>query len=411
MTSSPPSARKAAQITAVLGLLSIFPPLATDMYLAALGDIADAMHTTHAGAELSLSIFFLGLCVGQLVMGPMIDGFGRKRPLLIATAVFVGTSIALTMVDNIYIFNGLRFVQALGACGGMVVGRAVVNDLYEGKSAAKAMTLLVTLLTIGPIVSPTLGSLMLGGFGWQSIFMVMGLIGALALVLSMLLVPETLPAAHRVATPFATGATSAAALIRHRDFMLPAIITGCVQGGLFAFITGSSGVFQGVFGLGSVAYGLLFAGIATALLVSGKINTWLLNQYSPARILKDGLPIYVAVTSILVAVCAMQTLWLIVVPLWLAIGAVGVLSANSMHIAMASLRGVKNIGSGIGSALLGAVQFGLAFGVSSLVAMGGTGSPLPMALGLLGPALIGFGLSLRLAQPAPADGMGVNIGA
>jgi len=388
------TSRHAAGITAVLGLLSLFPPLATDMYLSALGDIAEAMNATSSAAELSLSVFFLGLCVGQLIVGPLIDSHGRKGPLLGATALFVVTSIALPLVKHIEVFNALRFLQALGACGGMVVGRAVVNDLYEGREAAKVMTVLVMLLTIGPIVSPILGSLLLEAYGWRSNFVVMILVGLLALILSLFIVPETLAPQNRIAAPFRTGSRTAVKLLRQRDFIVPTLIAGLVQGGMFAFITGSSGVFQGVFNLGSLAYAGVFAGIATALLVFGKVNTRLLDHFSPRQILKTGLPCYVAFALILTLLSDTRELWVFIPPLWLAIGMVGLLSANAMALSM----GAARHSAGIGSAVLGAIQFGIAFTVSSSVALGGSDSPLPMALGLLLPASAALLLSLRAPQ-------------
>ncbi|WP_045391619.1 multidrug effflux MFS transporter [Falsirhodobacter sp. alg1] len=389
MPHEPLTARKAACLTAVLGLLSIFPPLATDMYLAGLGDIAVSLNASASATELSLSIFFFGLCVGQLLIGPLLDGLGRKGPLLAATALFVVTSLALIVVKDITTFNTLRFLQALGACGGMVVGRAIVNDLYEGRRAAQAMTVLVMLLTIGPIISPTLGSLLLGAFGWRSIFVVMITVGIIAFILSLIIVPETLPREKRLASPFRSGAKTAATLLQSTNFIIPAVIAGLVQAGMFAFITGSSGVFQGVFGLSAVSFGLMFAGIAVALMLFGQINNRLLDHFTPERILKTGLPCYVAFAFILTLLSSTQTLWIFIVPLWLAIGMVGLLSANAMHLAMAAARN----SAGIGSAVLGAVQFGIAFAVSSCVALGGSDSPLPMALGILIPATGAFLLS------------------
>ncbi|MBT0956175.1 multidrug effflux MFS transporter [Alphaproteobacteria bacterium KMM 3653] len=376
------SPKRMAVLTAVLGLLSLMPPLATDMYLSAMGDLARAMNASHAATELSLSLFFLGLCVGQLLIGPLIEGYGRKGPLLAGTALFCATSVALPMVQNIILFDALRFVQAIGASAGMVVGRTIVNDIYTGKRAAKAMTVLVMLLTIGPIISPTLGSLLLGRFGWESIFVTMALIAFAALILSYRLVPETLPAESRSKRPFREGASTAGLLLRHRGFLIPAVVTGLIQGGMFAFITGSSGVFQGVFGLSALSYGIVFALIAAALVMFGQINSALLNHYSPEQILNRGLPAFVASALLVVAVSGTQSIWVFAAPLWVTIGMVGMLSANAMSVTMAETRGK----AGIGSALLGAVQFGLAFAVSSGVALAGTSTALPMSLGLLLPA-------------------------
>lgn len=374
--------RHAAAVTATLGLLSLFPPLATDMYLAALGDLATSMRSTHTAAELSLSIFFLGLCMGQLLLGPLTDSYGRKRPLLVGTALFTVTSVALPLVNDIAWFNALRFVQAIGASAGMVVGRAIVKDLYEGRRAAQVMTVLVMLLTVGPIASPTLGSILLEAFGWRSIFATMALISIVAFVLSLVVLPETLPVSSRKTRPFIDGAHAAAILLSQRRFVIMALVSGLVQGGMFAFITGSSGVFQGIFGLSSLEFGIMFAVIAAALIIFGKVNGVLLNRYSPEQIVTAGLPLFVASTLFLALVSGTHTLWVFAISLWISIGMVGLLSANAMSITME----LSGEGAGMGSALLGAIQFAIAFAVSSCVALGGTATALPMSLGLLVPA-------------------------
>ncbi len=391
-------------ITCILALLSVFPPIATDMYLSAMGHLAEALNTSEAATELSLSLFFLGLCVGQLIMGPLIDGYGRKGPLLAGTALFALTSVALLLTEDVAVFNSLRFLQAIGACVGMVVGRAVVGDLVSGRAAAKMMTVLVMLMTLGPIVSPFAGSLLLGAFGWRSIFVTMVIVGVVALMLAGAALPETLPPERRATRPFATSFTRMGQLLRRARFMVPALVAGFVQGAMFAFITGSAGVFLGAFGLSTTAYGLVFAFIAAALVVFGQINNWLLNYHSPRAILNAGLPLFAVAGGVLYAVSGSQDLWVLVAPLWLAIGMVGLLSANAMTLAMEG----SPEGAGVGSALLGALQFGIAFSVSTGVALASAEGAAPMALGILIPGLAGLALWLagrrRVTQPVSAPG-------
>ncbi len=388
MTQTSLSPVRAGAITAVLGLLSLFPPLATDMYLAGIGDLAVAFKASHTAAELSLSLFFLGLCAGQLLIGPLTDGFGRKVPLLAGTVLFVLTSIILPLVDDIAVFNALRFLQAIGASAGMVVGRAIVRDLYHGRRAAQVMTVLVMLLTIGPVVSPTLGGLLLEAFGWQSIFATMATIGAVALILSLLILPETLPTSKRTRQPFASGIRTATSLLSQKGFLLMALVAALSQGGMFAFITGSSGVFQGVYGLSTHGFGLMFALIAAALIVFGRINTVLLRRFSPSQILRCGLPAFVLFAAVLTLTSGTDNVWILAFPLWLTVGMVGLLSANAMAMTME----LAENGAGMGSALLGAIQFAVAFTVSFCVALGGTATALPMCLGLLIPALLATAL-------------------
>lgn len=379
---------KSTWIIAVLALASIFPPLATDMYLPALGAMANDLNTTAAAAEFSLSVFFLGLGVGQLILGPLIDAYGRKLPLLIGISIFILTSIALVFTDNIILFNILRFLQALGACGGMVISRAIISDIYTGQDAAKNLTILVMLMTVGPILSPTIGSLLFAGLGWRSIFVVLVMIGIIAFVLVKQAVPETLAPEKRVAQPFRSAAKNAKLLIGNPRFILPTLVANLAQAAMFAFITGSSGVFQGIYGLDALDYGFAFALIAISLLVYGQINKKLLNILQPTQILSRGLPIYALMGLLCLLMVGTPHLWAFMLPLWLSIGFVSLVSANAIALAMSAAKA----SAGTGSALIGVFQFSMAFTVSSLVAWGGTHSALPMSLGIFIPALCAMAL-------------------
>lgn len=278
----------------------------------------------------------------------------------------------------------------------MVVGRAVVNDLHSGREAARMMTILVMLMTLGPILSPFLGSLLLSSLGWESIFFTMVGIGIVAFVLAAVALPETLPPEKRSATTPSHIARAFASAGSQRAFLLPAIVAGLVQGGIFAFITGSSGIFQGIYGLGNVAYGLLFAFIAAALICFGRVNTRLLNRFEPRQIADAGLPVFALSALALTISASLGNLWLLVLPLWITVGLVGLITPNVVSIAMES----GQAGSGIRSALLGGLQFAIAFTVSASVALGGTDSALSMCL----PILIASLLALALWKFAQAGG-------
>lgn len=368
----------------VLGLLSIFPPLATDMYLSALGQLAETLQTSHFGAELSLSLFFLGLCIGQLCMGVMSDVFGRKPIILIGAAVFIVTSIALTYVNNIFAFNFLRVVQAIGASSGMVISRAIVNDLYRGQHAAKLMTILVMLLTLGPIISPTLGSIILEAWGWKSIFWAMSLIGMIALFLASKILVESLPIESRHKDPIKLASVSASKLITNRYFIVWTLIAGFSQGGLFAFITGSSAIFQNGYGLSSLEYALIFALVAAALIIFGLVNNLLLRKYFSEQILEWSLPVFLLCAILATISSTVEHLGFFIFFLWLAMGFVGLVSSNAMSLAMDQ---TMNTG-GVGSAIIGAIQFAIAFLVSSVVAFIPSASALPMTIGISLSALL-----------------------
>ncbi len=367
----------------VLALLSLFPPISTDMYLSAMDQIALGLHTTHSAIELSLSLFFLGLCVGQLILGPVLDGFGRKGPLLAGTVLYVIMSICLLLANDVRVFNGLRVLQAFGACVGIVVGRVFVTDLFTGQKAAKIMTLLSALMAVGPIISPFAGSVLLSLCGWQSIFVLMILVGLLAIVLTIFTLPETLPREKRAAAPFRKAFKSYGSLLVSRPFLVSTLVTSFALAALFAFITVSSGVLKGVFGLGNIPYGLMFAFVAISLGVFSHINSKLLNHYDPVQLTTAALPVFAVLGVILLLVSGTQSLWVFIVPLWFAMGMVGLLAANGMTITMEAARH----SAGVGSALLGGIQFGIAFLCSCGVALIETGDAAPLAWGILVPAL------------------------
>lgn len=382
-TGAAPAGSNTLTIIMVLSVLSIFPPLATDMYLSAFGDIQAYLNAPDGALELSLSVFFLGLCIGQLVFGPLIDRFGRKGPLLAGAALFCVATVLLLLTRSTSIFVGLRFIQALGACGGMVVGRAVVSDLYEGTAAARTMTLLVMLMTLGPVVSPLLGGVIVTQFGWKMVFITMLAIGALALALASMLLPETLPASKRLKTPLTGVFSDYWQLLASRPFVVPALVSSLVQAAMFSFITASSSVFQGVLGLGKIEYGLAFGFVALGLVVASFVNNRLLVKLQVQTVISTVLPLFVAISFVLLLVSQTHRLWVLIAPLWFSIAMVGLLSANATSIAMEAARGQ----SGVGSALVGAMQFGVAFICSAVVASAISSSALPLALGILLPAL------------------------
>lgn len=333
---------------------------------------------------MSLSIFFLGLCTGQLVFGPLIDRYGRKGPLLAGAGLFCLATVLLLFTSSATMFIGLRFVQALGACGGMVVGRAVVSDLYQGIAAARTMTLLVMLMTLGPIVSPLVGGVLVTQFGWKAVFVTMLAFGVLALVLAFALLPETLPVSKRIKTPFHRVFNNYWRLLSSRQFLIPALVSSFVQASMFSFITASSSVFQGVFGLGEIEYGIAFGFVALGLVVASFVNTRLLTRLAIRTIISVALPLFVAISIVLLLVSGSRDFWVQIIPLWFSIAMVGLLSANGTSIAMEAAKDQP----GVGSALVGAMQFGVAFVCSAMVAATISDSALPMVLGILLPALM-----------------------
>lgn len=368
----------------VLGLISIFPPLATDMYLPAMLDMQMYFNAPTGGMGLSLSLFFLGLCVGQIIFGPLVDAFGRKKPLLFGILVYILTSFACLLTHDFGFLIMLRFFQALGACSGMIIGRAIISDLFEGVEAAKVMSLIVVIMTLGPICSPITGSLFLELWSWKSIFYVMALIGVLACFMVFFFIPESLPAHKRIHHSIWIIAKDYGGLLINREFLLFSLICSFVQAGMFAFITGSSNVFMGQYHLSSVQYGFCFGFVTLGLVFFAYVNAKIISRVGLVRLIHWAFLLNFLSGISLLSLSGINHLWALLIPLWFCIASTGALGANTITLAMQACSGRL----GIGSALIGFIQFGFAFLVSGIVSATQNDSVYPMVLGIVLPGFV-----------------------
>lgn len=367
----------------ILAMLSAFAPFATDMYLPAFGQMAQTFHTDNGHIESTLSAFFLGLALGQALYGPLIDRFGRRTPLLIGVALFVAATIGCLLTRDIRVFTGFRVLQAIGGCAGMIIGRAVVNDLFGPTESARVLSLLLMLMTLAPIVAPLSGGWILALVGWQAIFIFMLVFALLCGVLVWFNVPETLPAGRRTPLKLSQILRTYGALCRRPGFIAPAVVGGLAQACMFAFITGSPFVFMGLFGVGEQQYGWLFGLNAVGIITAAQANRMGLRRWPVQKLLGAALCLNLAAGLALVASAHTSHLAVLMVPLWFAIASLGFIGGNAAAVAMAA----TGEHAGSGSAIIGTLQFGCAFLVSSLVAAAQNGTAYPMALAI---AVAGF---------------------
>jgi DHA1 family bicyclomycin/chloramphenicol resistance-like MFS transporter len=371
-------AGRSARIIVILGMLCAFPPLATDMYLPALPQMAKSFGVAAGDIAATLSIFFIGLAAGQAIYGPLIDRYGRRGPLLFGIGIYVLTSLLCLITSDIGLFIGLRFLQATGGCAGMIIGRAVVSDLYNERESARILSLMMMVMTLAPILAPVLGGLILAVSCWQMIFVAMlafGLIGALLVWLGL---PESLPPEKRRTDNLSGMVRAYGRLLGIRAFLVPALVGGLAQACMFAFITGSPFVFISLFGISEQVYGWLFGSIASGLIIAAQCNRIALNYWSPATLLSAALILNIVAGLTTILFSGSGTLLLVLIPLWFAIATLGFIGANATTIAMAA----SGQHLGVGSALIGVLQFGCAFLVSSLVAAGQNGTPYPMTIAI-----------------------------
>lgn len=246
-------------LTMMLGLLTALGPLSTDMYLPSLPTIATALQTTTAAVQLTLSAFLFGFAAGQVIYGPLADRYGRKPPLLAGLALFTLASLGCAVAPTIETLVAMRFLQALGASGPIVLARAIVRDLYEGPRAGRELSRMGTIMGFVPAVAPVLGGLMHTAFGWQSTFAFCAVFGLAAIAIVATKLPETVRSRSSEPLSILAILRGFAHLARNRGLRAHMALLSLTYGGLFAYISGSSFVLQGVYRLNEFAFGLAFA--------------------------------------------------------------------------------------------------------------------------------------------------------
>ncbi len=375
-----------AILTWVLGALSVFAPFSTDMYLSGFVDIAHDFDTDIASVQLTLSTFFFGLAVGQLFYGPIIDRYGRKKPLLFGIALFVVSSILIVWAPNIEVFIGLRLLQAIGGCSGMIISRAIIQDLYHEREAAKALSLMMVVQTVGPITAPVVGAYLLVLGGWQAVFYFLIGFGLVCALLTAQNVPESLPVEARQKQGIGELLGVFKGFIINRRFIAPTLAGAMSNAVMFCFISGSPFVLMQLFGLSQQAYGWMFSATALGMVVTSQANRMLLKRFTAGSLFQASIVISLVASVALVLLRNTESLWLFMIPLAICVSMVPMVCANSMAIAMSQ----SGSGAGTASSLIGVTQFAMAGAVSALVGALHNGTSLPMCGMILACTLLAF---------------------
>lgn len=373
-------------LLAILGLLSAIAPLATDLYLPSFPEMTADLGTGASQVQLTLTAFLLGLTVGQLAFGPLSDRTGRRLPLLVGSALFVVAGIASTFAPSIAVLIAARLVQGFAGAAGMVLARAIVSDLSHGPAAARAFSLMMIIGGVAPVVAPVLGGVLAGAIGWRGLLGIVLALSALMLLAVVVGIRETLPPARR-AELLAERRASGGALqsLRDRTYIGHTLCFGLAFGVMMAYISASPFVYQDLMGFGTVGYGLAFGLNALALMVVSALSARWVDTVGPARLLRLGLAIIVisAAAVLALVLLGIPTIWLMI-PLFTTVASLGLVFGNATALAL----GAVPRAAGTASAVLGAFQFGLGALVSPLVSLGGESTALPLAIIMLGCALL-----------------------
>ena len=356
-------------IIVLLGALCVVTPFAVDMYLPAFSVIAAEFKTTTPAISLTLSTYFVGFALGQMLYGPLLDRYGRKRPLYVGLTVYILSSIGCAMAHSLHAFVALRFLEALGGCVAQVGAIAMVRDFFPVKESAKIFSLLFLMIGVSPLLAPTIGSLLIAGLGWRWIFVVLAAIAFVILMCTFLLLPEGHQPDHSVSLrpePMLRGFWM---ILKQPQFLTYTVAGAFSFAGLFAYVAGSPIIFMDGFHLGTKAFGVVFAVLVMGFIGGNQLNVFLLRRFTSQQIFFAALVLQVAIGALFFAgmLSHMLGLKVTLVLFFGFLSCIGLTYPNSAALALAPF----SSHAGRASALLGCLQTG-------------TGALISMGIGTLG---------------------------
>ncbi|PHN06481.1 Bcr/CflA family drug resistance efflux transporter [Flavilitoribacter nigricans DSM 23189 = NBRC 102662] len=363
-------------------------PFTTDMYLPAFSAIAEGLDTLVPEVGYSLSSYFAGICIGQLIHGPLIDRFGRRNPLLIFLSLYIIMSLACSWTNSIEGLIIFRFFQAFAGSCGMVVNRAVVRDLFPPGETAKVFSKLILVMGVAPIIAPTVGGFVVEDWGWRAVFWVLASIGAVVLAAVIWSLPESKAPDKSVSLRLPAVMRNYGKTLANPLF-IPFVIAGAMNtGGLFAYISGSSYVYIDLYGLDVKTFGWIFGGNAACFILGSQINRIFL-KYSQSHKVVIPMVAFQLLNGIILAFMVYQgtiTLPIMIVLIGFYTLCLGMVGPNALALALSPF--TENVG--VASAALGSVQMGMGALASALVSLFAGGSALSMAAVMAGATAIGL---------------------
>jgi DHA1 family bicyclomycin/chloramphenicol resistance-like MFS transporter len=361
----------------ILGALSMFGPLSTDMYLPGLPSLTHTLHASASAAQLTLTASVLGIATGQLFAGPVSDACGRRLPLLAGLAGFSAASLLCAASPSIWALIVARFLQGLGGGVGIVIARAIVRDISDGVAAARIFALLVIMSSVAPIFAPLIGAGVLAVASWRGIFVVLATIGTFLVALSLTRIPETLALERRQTGGGRKMMTVFMGLLADRDFVPFAISYSVGFGAMFAYIAGGSYALEDVYGLSPQVFSAVFAANSIGLIAVSQVSRTLVVRFGPRPLLRVGLVgnMFGAV-AVFAVTFEHSGKWQLIASLFLLVCAQGLVLPNGMAAAM----GGQNETLGSAAGLIGVSQFGISAVIAPLVGVAGASDPRPMGV-------------------------------
>lgn len=353
----------------ILGLLAALGPLCIDLYLPALPELAQDLHTETATAQLSLTATLIGLGVGQLLFGPLSDKSGRQRPLLMSLLLLFVASIGCALAKDINQLLLARLLAGIAGGGGAVLARAVARDMYSGYELTRFFALLMLVNGLAPIAAPVLGGFMLTVMNWRGIFFVLAGVAILLILLTRWKLHETLPAQKRSQGSLLSAWAALGQVLSHRPFMGFCLTQGFMMAGMLAYIGSSPFVLQQIYSLSPQAFSFCFAANGVGLIIASQTSARLCRVWGEYRVLQGGLVLaFVASGCLLLAGIAGESLPIILLALFFTIASNGVIATTASSLAMQS----QGHRAGSASAVIGVTMFTLGAISVPVTGLGGT---------------------------------------
>lgn len=348
----------------ILGALTAIGALSIDMFLPGLPEIKNDFHTTTSNAQLTLSLFMIGLALGNLFAGPISDATGRKKPLWISMFIYTLASLGIVFVTNIEVMIALRFIQGVTGGAASVISRAIASDMYKGKELTKFLSLLMLVNGVAPVIAPAIGGIILSFAVWRMVFIILTIFGILMVIGSLTKVPESLQEDEKDSNGIKEMFKNFKHLLVTPKFVLPMLIQGFSFIMLFTYISASPFIIQKIYGMSALQFSIMFAEIGITLIISSQLVGILVDRIERRQLLK--IVTYIQVLGVVIVAMTLLnhlSFWILVIGFIVLVAPVTAVASLGFSIAMDE----STKGRGSASSLLGLVQFLLGGLMSSLV--------------------------------------------
>jgi DHA1 family bicyclomycin/chloramphenicol resistance-like MFS transporter len=372
----------------ILGSMSALGPFSIDMYLPGFSGIAKDLNTTVANVSMSLSSYFVGISAGQLLYGPLLDRFGRKKPLFIGLLIYILASLGCIFVADINTFIGLRFIQAVGSCAATVASVAMVRDLFPIKEIPNVLSKLMLVIGLSPMLAPTIGGYVTSYWGWHIVFLILMCMGVFVLIASQMGLPKTHEPDVSISLKPKPIINNFISIIKVPQFYTYALTGSVAFSGLFTYVAASPILFMNILKVDAQIYGWIFAFMSLSFIGSSQLNSLLLRRFSSEQMIFGALiaQIIISTSFLILAINGVLGLYSTIAMLFLFLACLGISNPNTAGLTLAPF--AKNTGSA--SALMGATQLGIGALASFAVGVFVKDSMVPMVAIMTCTTIIAF---------------------